>query len=314
MAERGVVIKGIGGFYFIDTGKEVFRAKGRGILKRNKSLIIIGDEVMATKPAPGDDGVIIELFPRKNYFSRPPVSNIDKMVVVFSVTDPEPNLEVVDRLLVMAENKAIEPIVCINKSDLDRDDLVDKLVSTYKPIYPTVVTSCIEKSVFSDNGNDLYDKSDVSAPDETITSGVDALIGLIDGFKVAFAGPSGVGKSSLTNALIPEAKMETGSISRKTSRGKHTTRHVEMIPFRNGYIYDTPGFTSFDLEGVEEEQLQKCFPEIEEASEKCRFRNCVHIKEPECNVISEVDSGNISLSRYNSYLSCLKEIRERNEY
>ena len=298
--EKGIVIKGVGGFYFVDTGTRVFRARGRGILKRNKSLIIVGDEVEAAPPVPGDDdGVIIRILPRKNSFSRPPVSNIDKIIVVFSLKDPEPNLEVIDRLLVMAEKKDIEPIVCINKLDLDDGETVERLKSVYEPIYPTVTTCCNSKSSEDDWENDY---------------GFKELKKLISGYRVALAGPSGVGKSSLTNKIIPDAMMETGEISDKTSRGKHTTRHVEMIPLENGYIYDTPGFTSFDLVDIEENELQNYFPEIKAVSEKCKFRDCLHIKEPECCVLEQVREGKIAKSRYESYISSLNEIREKNRY
>ncbi len=296
---RGIVTKGIGGFYFVDTGESVFRARGRGVLKRNKALIIVGDEVEATPPLPGDDdGVITKVYPRKNSFARPPVSNLDKMIVVFSVSDPEPNLEVIDRLLVMAESKSIEPIVCINKSDLDDENVkskVNELKSIYEIIYPTVVTCCLDEKGDSDQG-------------------IDELKKLISGSRVALAGPSGVGKSSLTNILIPEAEMETGEISDKTSRGRHTTRHVEIFKLGDSYVYDTPGFTSFDLDGIEESDLQFLFPEIGEASEKCKFRNCFHLKEPDCNVVLELEKGTISESRYNSYVSSLNEIRDNLKY
>lgn len=306
MPGKGIVTKGIGGFYFVDTGDEVFRARGRGILKRNKALIIVGDEVDAKPPLPGDDdGVITKVYPRKNSFSRPPVSNLDKMIVVFSLTDPEPNLEVIDRLLVMAESKDIEPIICINKSDLDEegeDGRLDVLKKTYEAIYPTVVTSCLD---FEEKAGANPDYQD---------SGIEELKKLIAGSRVALAGPSGVGKSSLTNILIPDAEMETGEVSDKTSRGRHTTRHVEIFRLDDSYIYDTPGFTSFDLEGIEEDELQHLFPEIGKASNECKFRDCYHIKEPDCNVVRLVQEGKISESRYKSYISSLNEIRENNKY
>lgn len=292
-AEKGIVVKGIGGFYFVDTGKEVFRTRGRGILKREKSLIMVGDMVEATPPLPGDDdGVILNVFPRKNSFSRPPVANLDKLVVTFSVADPKPNLEVIDRLLVMAEGKGIDPLVCINKADKSIEGEVEKLYKIYSPIYPTVVTCCKDNEI----------------------KGIDELKALIGESKAALAGPSGVGKSSLTNLLIPEAEMETGDISKKTQRGKHTTRHVELFSIGEGYLYDTPGFTSFDLQDIKENELQDYFPEIKEAAKDCKFLDCFHLKEPECGVKSALDKGLIAQERYNSYVSCLEEIRKSSKY
>ena len=291
--KKGIVTKGIGGFYYVDTGSEAFRTRGRGILKRNKALIIVGDYVEASPPGIGeDDGIIHKVLPRKNSFDRPPVANIDKMIVVFSVRDPAPNLEVIDRLLIMSESKGIKPIVCINKCDLD-ESLIDDLRSIYEPLYPTILTSC---------------------KDDKFKSGIDALKKEISGCMVSFAGPSGVGKSSLTNMILPEAGMETGEISDKTLRGRHTTRHVEVFKIDDGYLFDTPGFTSFDLEGIEEDELKEYMPEIMHASEECRFRDCYHIKEPDCGVIKALEKGEISKSRYNSYISSLNEIRDNKKY
>ena len=290
----GIVTKGIGGFYFVDNGSEVFRTRGRGVLKRNKALIIVGDEVEFTPPEPGeDDGVITKVLPRKNSFDRPPVSNIDKMIILFSLKNPEPNLEVIDRLLIMAESKGIEPAICINKIDLDDGGSAEKYLKIYSPIYPTILTSCI---------SELNDE------------GIEEIKKHISGKRVALAGPSGVGKSSLTNRIIPEAEMETGEISDKTQRGKHTTRHVEIFRVEDGYLFDTPGFTSFDLSGIEEMELQDYMPEIHKASVNCKFRDCFHIKEPECGVRDALENGDISESRYNSYLSALKEIRDQRKY
>lgn len=292
-AEKGIVVKGIGGFYFVDTGKEVFRTRGRGILKRDKSLIMVGDMVEATPPLPGDDdGVILNVFPRKNSFSRPPVANLDKLVVTFSVADPKPNLEVIDRLLVMAESKEIDPLVCINKADKSIEGEVEKLYKIYSPIYPTVVTCCKDNEI----------------------KGIDELKALIGESKAALSGPSGVGKSSLINLLIPEAEMETGDISKKTQRGKHTTRHVELFSIGEGYLYDTPGFTSFDLQDIKENELQDYFPEIKEAAKDCKFLDCFHLKEPECGVKVALDKGLIAQERYSSYISCLEEIRKSSKY
>ena len=291
---RGTVIKGIGGFYFVYTSQGIFRAKGRGLLKKEGDTILVGDEVEAEEPLPGDDdGIITEIYPRKNSFQRPPVSNIDRIIITMAAASPDPNLEVIDRLLVMAEYKGIEPIVCINKTDL-RDDKkeIDKLYNIYSPIYKTVLTSCIDEN----------------------TQGIENLQKEIAGYRVALAGPSGVGKSSITNLLIPDADMEVGEISKKTLRGRHTTRHVEIFPGWGGLLYDTPGFTSFELDDIDESELGDLFPEIREVSEECKFRNCLHLEEPSCAVRMALENNRISESRYKSYLSCIEEIRSKKKY
>ena len=290
---KGLIVKGIGGFYFVKTEQCVFRAKARGLLKRNKEILYVGDEVEAIPPKEGeDDGWISEVYTRRNVFHRPPIVNIDVLIVVMAVASPEPNPDVTDRLLVMAESKGISPVVCINKADLDRDGTVTRIKSIYDKIYPTVVTSCKDSA------------------DE----GIRLLKEHIGDKKAAFAGPSGVGKSSLTNLLIPEASMEVGEVSEKTERGRHTTRHVEIFSIGEGFLFDTPGFTSFELDDVDEGDLAGYFPEIKEAATGCRFGDCSHTKEPDCNVLRALEENKIAKSRYESYIHCLEEIRSKNKF
>ena len=285
---KGRVIKGIGGFYFVETSEGIFRAKGRGLLKKDAGTIVIGDMVEAVPPEEGeDDGLILEIFPRKNSFHRPPISNLDRIIVICCPRDPEPNLEVIDKLLIMAESKNTHAILCINKADLDTEGTVDNLKRIYGDIYPVVVTSA------------------------KTGEGIEELSTYIKDINVAFAGPSGVGKSSLTNALVPKANMETGDISLKTSRGKHTTRHVEIFSVNGGYLYDTPGFTSFDLKDIKEDELGNYFPEIRTYSGSCRFSDCYHLEEPDCGVREAVERGEISQERYSSYKKCLDDIRKQ---
>lgn len=287
---RGLVIKGIAGFYFVKTDEGIYRAKARGLFKKDKNLISVGDEVeIQIAENVEDDSWITEIMPRKNQFLRPPISNVDNIVVVFSVSNPEPNLQVIDKLLVVAEMKGVKPIICINKEDLDEGNLLSKYVDIYKNIYPVFVTEAISGEGLSD------------------------LKRAISGGKTALAGPSGVGKSTIINHLIPEANMETGEINIKTFRGKHTTRHVEIFQFEGGYLFDTPGFTSLDIDHDDELILQECFPEFSKL-EKCKFVDCMHINEPDCQVIKAYNEGKISESRYNSYISMVKEVKERKKH
>lgn len=284
---QGLVVKGIGGFYFVETEEGVFRAKARGIFKKDKNIISVGDEVeIDIADNDEDDSWITKILPRKNQFMRPPISNVDNLVVVFSVSNPTPNLLVIDKLLVVAEEKGVNPIICINKEDLDDG----KLLGTYKEIYDGLYPLCITDALTGE--------------------GFEELKKYISGGKTALAGPSGVGKSTITNFLIPDAEMETGEVNEKTYRGKHTTRHVEIFKHEEGYLFDTPGFTSLDIDLDDEKLLSGYFPEMKEL-DSCRFIDCMHINEPDCAVIDAVNAGKISESRYNSYLQMVKELRER---
>ena len=290
-ALTGLVRKGIGGFYYVETSSGVFRAKGRGVLRLDGVPLTVGDTVDVIPPAPGeDDGVITAIHPRRNRFDRPPVSDLDVIMVVMAVRDPEPNFFVIDKLLVMAEIKGVTPAVCINKTDKARPGEADRLRELYSGIYDTFLT------------------------DGKSGEGISEIREYMAGKRLAFAGPSGVGKSTLINRLIPEAAMDTGDVSRKTARGRHTTRHVEMFPVNGGYIFDTPGFTSFDLPEMEELELAACFPEIASLAGKCRFEDCMHLNEPECCVTDAVRKGIISGSRYRSYCMGVDEIRRKRRY
>ena len=286
---RGLVLKGIGGFYFVETVEGTFRAKARGVFKKDRNLIMVGDEVEVQLAASEeDDSWITEIYQRRNSFQRPLISNIDKLVVVFSISQPEPNFLVIDKMLVTAESKGIQPIVCINKADLADECRIEEVRAIYDRIYPTYVTTAI---------------TGVSVAE---------IESLIDGSRVALAGPSGVGKSTLVNDLVPGTNMETGDISNKTARGKHTTRHVEMIKSGAGYLFDTPGFTSLDLDSnIEASELGRCYPEIRNAMNKCKFNNCMHINEPDCAVKKAVASGIISESRYRTYLGIVDEVKRK---
>lgn len=300
---KGLIIKGIAGFYYVKSGDAVYRCKARGIFKQRDIKLSVGDHVMMEVIPDNDDSLITELLPRKNSFIRPFITNVDCFAVVTAAARPAPVLPVIDKLLVMAEKNDTDVILCINKCDLaDKDgsskkrkiyETVEMLREMYEPVYPVV---CLD----SQNG-----------------IGFDDLREAIKGKTVALAGPSGVGKSTILNNLIPEAFAETGNISEKSQRGKHTTRHSELFVIdekENTMIFDTPGFTSFDILEAEEDELQHFFPEIAKYLGQCRYNDCRHIAEPECGVLKALSEGRINMSRYESYKAMLKEIKESRQY
>ena len=289
---EGLIIKGIGGFYYVDTGSEIIEAKGRGIFKKDGITLAVGDKVeLEIIDEAEKKGVINSIYPRKNQFIRPPIANVDTFVVVFAASKPKPNLVLVDKFLVMAEMHGVEAVICINKSDLVSPEVLAEYRAIYGNIYPVIAVSA------------------------RTGEGMDELKRAVSGKTAALAGPSGVGKSTIINALIPHANMETGSISEKTKRGKHTTRHVEI--FRadgGGRIFDTPGFTSFEIMEAEEDNLMHYYPDIDRYSANCYYDNCRHLKEPSCAVREALNEGKIHRLRYESYAANMEEIKNRRKY
>lgn len=287
----GRVIKGIGGFYFVHDGETSVMGKARGNLKRHKELIYVGDIV--DYEIDNNDGdkqcVINKVVERRNFLTRPPVSNLDMLVVVFSLVNPDANFPVIDKLLAGCEKKNIKPMICITKKDLATEEQLQAVFEMYKDVYPVIAV----------NGK--------------TGEGLDQLEEMIKGFSVALAGPSGVGKSTITNHLTEhlETSAETGAISDKTGRGKHTTRHVEIFPLGDGtYLYDTPGFTSIELQETLPDEIRELFPEFRSRLGECKYSNCRHMNEPECAVKDAIASGEISKSRYNSYLIMMEEAKK----
>ncbi len=198
---RGLIVKGIGGFYYVKTADGIYQAKGRGVFKKEGITLAVGDNV-ELEVLPDGDGVINEILPRKNQFIRPPIANVDCFIVVFAAAKPKPNFSIIDKFLIMAEAGNMDAVLCINKCDLASDEELARIRDIYEGIYPMFFVSA------------------------KTGEGIDSLDTYISGKRAAFAGPSGVGKSTITNLIVPQANMETGKISSKTSRGKHTTRHV----------------------------------------------------------------------------------------
>ena len=300
---RGKIIKGIAGFYYVKSGETVYRCRARGIFKERGIKPAAGDEVVIELGEEEDNSTVTEILPRRNSFVRPFVANVDCFVIVTAVSRPAPVLQTIDRFLVMAEKADTDIVVCINKCDLADTDsksgskkaarTLDLLKNIYSSIYPVV---CLDMT------------SDIASE-----AGLARLRELIKGRTTALAGASGVGKSTILNSLIPHAMMETGDISEKSQRGKHTTRYCELFTIdeeEGTMIFDTPGFTSFDILEADEEELQFLYPEIGRYAGRCRYDNCRHLAEPDCAVKAALKRNQISESRYDSYKAQMEELRK----
>lgn len=293
MIETGTIIKGIAGFYYVDTGEKVYECKARGVFKNEKLKPAVGDEAnIEIADTDADTGVIVKIHERRNHFLRPPVANIEQFVVVSALADPKPNFAVIDRFLAAAEMNSVDIVLCFTKSDLVSEKDIEQMKAVYSRCYPVVFL------------------------DLTAENGINDLMPYLFGKKSALAGPSGVGKSTILNALRKsqghDGEVETGSISEKTKRGRHTTRHVELFKMDfGGAVFDTPGFSSFDPPDVEEDELEELFPDIAYYRGQCRFNGCRHVSEPGCAVRKAVEDGDIHEQRYNSYCAQLEQLRER---
>ena len=280
---KGIIVKGIGGFYYVKTENgEIIECRARGVFRKNGITPLVGDRASVS-----DDGngglALAEIFPRKNSLVRPAVANVDCVVIVAAAASPAPDTVLLDKMTVSAEFRGIEPIICINKSDLADTGRLERIYS--KTGYSVVVTS-------ADDG-----------------SGTEELKELLEGKISAFTGNSGVGKSSLLNCLAPHFVLETGEVS-KIERGRHTTRHAELMELSNGaLVIDTPGFGSFEVDSMEGEELKNYFPEFRAFEGMCRFSGCNHIAEPDCAVKNAVKEKIVSKSRHNSYKKLFEELK-----
>ncbi len=291
---QGKIVKGIAGFYYVHVVESgVYECKAKGIFRKEKIKPLVGDNVrIEILEEEEKTGNIVDILPRSNELIRPAVANIDQALVVFSVLKPAPHFNLLDRFLVMMESKGLPVVLCFNKADIADEPQVDMLRAVYEGCgYPLLFVSA-------------RDGQDIGRVKH-----------LLKGKTTAVAGPSGVGKSTLINALNPEAQMETGAISQKIERGRHTTRHSELFPVdEDSYIMDTPGFSSLYVNDFEKEELKYYFPEFAEYEGACRFHGCDHVHEPGCLVKQAVEEGKIHHIRYEDYTEMYEELKSRRRY
>ena len=295
---KGKIIKGIAGFYYVHTGGRmqsscIFECKAKGVFRKDKRKPLVGDDVELDVLDEGQRiGNIREILPRRSELIRPAVANVDQALVIFSIVKPQPNFNLLDRFLVMMQQQGIPCIICFNKLDMDEENQGTRYEEIYRGCgYVTLQVSAAEKQ------------------------GIEELKQLLRGKTTTVAGPSGVGKSSLVNCLQSGTVMETGSISEKIERGRHTTRHSELIAIEEDtYILDTPGFSSLGLFELEKEDLAAYYPEFAEHEKYCKFGGCSHITEPVCGIRDAVEEGAVSKMRYENYCLLYEELKGRKKY
>jgi ribosome small subunit-dependent GTPase A len=290
MAE-GTIIKALSGYYYVKNGGSQIQCRARGLFRKRGLTPLVGDHVVYEAENP-TDGYIMSIQPRSNFLIRPPIANIDQALLVFSVCEPDFDSQLLDRFLVTMEVHRIRSVICLTKNDLlnaDQEDALRREISVYRSAgYQVIVTSSREHI------------------------GIDELRQVFEGKITVITGQSGVGKSSLLNQVNETLHIETQSISHALGRGKHTTRHVELLPIGgNGFVADTPGFSSLDMTQVEAAELSDFFPEFIPFSVSCRFRTCTHMAEPDCSVKKAVEEGKIDSKRYEHYCFFYREIKNK---
>lgn len=290
---KGRIVKGIAGFYYVYIEEMgLYECKAKGVFRKEHLKPLVGDyaevDVLSEEPKCGN---ITEIYPRRNSLIRPEVANIDQALIVFALKKPNPNFLVLDKLLLQYRIQNIPVILCFNKEDIVDKEYVDNVRDAYSNCGCDVVVT---------NAKDILTLADLRK--------------MLDGKTTSVSGPSGVGKSSIINALSGEDRQETGSISRKLERGKNTTRHSEIVRIgTDSFIMDTPGFTSYDVSGIEYDDLEKYYPEFDEFRH-CYYVPCSHIHEPNCGVKEAVENGRISQVRYDNYIQIYNEIKSRRRF
>lgn len=287
---RGKIIKGIAGFYYVWCEDDrLYECKAKGSFRREGIKPLVGDNVVIQViEADKQLGNIDEILPRKNELLRPAVANVDQAMVIFAMAEPMPNLNLLDRFLVMMEKQGVETVICFSKQDIVPEAEEKRLQSVYEQCANRVLT-CSNKE----------------------NTGIEQVKDCLLGRTTVLAGPSGVGKSSLVNRIYPQADSETGAVSEKIGRGKHTTRHSELFHIgKDSYLFDTPGFSSLKVPEIDKEELHRYFTEFAPYEGQCRYQGCVHIHEPGCVVKEELERGKICRSRYENYVQMYEELAE----
>lgn len=291
--KQGIIIKGIGGFYYVEADGLIYECKARGVFRKEKVTPMCGDNVIISiNEEEKAENTIDRILPRRSFLQRPPVANIDRLIIVVAGAKPRPNTLLIDRLTAIAVSRDIEPVIVLNKADLAS---VDELYNTYKKVgFETVIAS------------------------GKTGEGVDEIKALLKGKTCAFTGNSGVGKSTLLNRIDPSLSIKTAEISRKLGRGKHTTRECTLHKIQEGYVADTPGFASLEIlknEIIMKDELPDCFPEFREYIENCRFYpDCAHMDDKDCAVCAAVESGDIPKTRYESYRALYEEVKDLKDW
>ncbi len=289
----GKIVKGIAGFYYVYTPLGLVECKARGIFRKEGIKPLVGDNVEIELVDEAElTGNVVRIMPRSNALIRPASANIDQALVIFAIVKPQPNYNLLDRFLITMERQGLRAVICFNKKDIAGQEELEELKDAY--------------------GRCGYQVLFVSA---AAGEGMEEIKKCLHGKTTVVAGPSGVGKSTIINSLCPKANMETGEISRKVERGKHTTRHAQLFALSDDtFIMDTPGFTALSLGEIEKEELRECYPEFAAYEDECRFGGCSHISEPVCGVKNALAKGNVSRVRYENYVTLYEELKNRKKY
>lgn len=285
-------MKGIGGFYYVRCGETIYECRARGVFRKKKITPLVGDFVRVEPEEEPGKGTLTEILPRRNFLVRPPVANLDQLLIVASLQDPQPNLLMIDKTIAAAEYHNIEPVIVLNKTDLEDGHAIEE-------IYRQAGFTCIQASARTGEG-------------------IERIREQLRGRVSVFTGNSGVGKSSLLNCIDERLGLSTGEISQKLGRGRHTTRHVEIFELENGgFVADTPGFSTLDIERfqlIRKEELPDCFREFAPFLGQCRFTSCAHTVEKGCAILQAVEEGKIARSRWESYCTMYQEVKDIKEW
>lgn len=284
--KKGIIVKGIGGFYYIKHNENIYECKARGKFRNMKVTPLVGDYVKFSFDENTGQGAIEEIYDRSVELIRPPVANVEQAIIVFALKNPDPNLRLLDKILVMSEYHNLKLKICINKVDLGDDDLLNDIIQIYRHTGYEIIPCSTKQNI-----------------------GIEKIKEVLNDRISVFAGPSGVGKSSILNKVQSGLELKTGELSAKIKRGKHTTRHSELLQLDfGGWVVDSPGFTSLNIDYIELEELSDLFPEFIDYKDDCKFANCLHINEPNCAVKEALKMGKINSNRYNNYVEFFKQI------